>query len=60
MDISRSLVAIGCEFAFPINYSKNKHWELTSSPSSMESYSKDLAVRLSALREVAQLLIQEH
>ncbi len=26
----------------------------------MESYSKDLAVRLSALREVAQLLVQEH
>jgi hypothetical protein len=26
----------------------------------MESYSKDLAIHLSALREVAQLLIQEH
>jgi hypothetical protein len=24
-DISRSLVAVGCEFAFPINYSTNKH-----------------------------------
>jgi hypothetical protein len=47
-DISRSLVAFGHEFVFPINYSTNKHWELTSSPSSMESYSKDLAVRLSA------------
>jgi hypothetical protein len=59
-NISRSLVAFGREFTFPINYSTNKHWKLTSSPSSMESYSKDLAVRLSALREVAQLLIQEH
>jgi hypothetical protein len=26
-DISRSLVAVGCEFALPINYSMNKHWE---------------------------------
>ena len=58
-DISRSLVAVGCEFAFPINYSTNKHWELTSSPSSIESYSQDLATRLSALREVAHLLVQE-
>jgi hypothetical protein len=59
-DISRSLVSIGHEFSFPINYSTNKHWELASSPSSVESYSKDLAIYLSALREVAQLLVQEH
>ena len=59
-DISRSLVAVGREFAFPIDYSTNKHWELTSSPSSIESYSKDLTARLAALREVAQLLVQEH
>jgi hypothetical protein len=59
-DISRSLVAVGREFAFPIDYSTNKHWELTSSPSSVESYSKDLAICLAALREVAQLLVHEH
>jgi hypothetical protein len=59
-DISRSLVAIGREFAFPINYLTNKHLKLTSSPSSMESYLKDHAVHLSALREVARLLIQKH
>jgi hypothetical protein len=58
-DISRSLVAVGREFAFPIDYSTNKHWELTSSPSSVESYSRDLATCLSALREVAHLLVQE-
>ncbi len=58
-DISRSLVAVGREFAFPIDYSTNKHWELTSSPTSVESYSRDLATRLSALREVTQLLVQE-
>jgi hypothetical protein len=59
-DISRSLVAVGREFAFPIDYSTNKHWELTSSPTSVESYSRDLATRLSALREVAHLLVNEH
>jgi hypothetical protein len=59
-DISRSLVAVGREFAFPINYFTNKHWELTSSPTSVESYSQDLATRLSALREVAHLLVKEH
>jgi hypothetical protein len=59
-DISQSLVAVGREFAFPIDYSTNKHWELTSSPTSVESYSRDLATRLSALREVAHLLVKEH
>ncbi len=59
-DISQSLVAVGREFAFPINYSTNKHWELTSSPISVESYSKDLSTRLSALCKVTQLLVQEH
>jgi hypothetical protein len=59
-DISRSLVAVGREFTFPIDYSTNKHWELTSSPSSVDSYSKDLAICLAALCEVAQLLVHEH
>ncbi len=35
-DISRSLIAVGREFAFPIDYSTNKHWELTSLPSILE------------------------
>jgi hypothetical protein len=56
---SLSLVAVGREFAFPINYSTNKHWELTSSPNSVESYSRNLATRLAALCEVAHLLVQE-
>jgi hypothetical protein len=58
-DISRSLVAVGHEFAFPIDYSSRKHWELTSSPSTVVTYSKELATRLSACREVAELLVQE-
>jgi hypothetical protein len=31
-NISCSLVAVGCEFVFPNDYSTNKHWEFTSSP----------------------------
>jgi hypothetical protein len=58
-DISRSLVAVGREFAFPIDYSSGKHWELTSSPSTVVTYSKELATRLSACREVAELLVKE-
>jgi hypothetical protein len=58
-DISRSLVAVGREFAFPIDYSSGKHWELTSSPSTVVTYSKNLATRLSACREVAELLVKE-
>ncbi len=60
-DISWSLVAVGCKFAFPIDFSTNKHHELTSSLShTIESYSKDLAEQLSACQELAKLLISEH
>jgi hypothetical protein len=58
-DISHSLVAVGQEFAFPINYSSSKHWELTSSPAMVESYSKDLAEQLGACRKIAMLLVGE-
>ena len=40
-DISRSLVAVGREFTFPIDFSSGKHWELTSSPSTVVSYSRE-------------------
>ncbi len=59
MDIFCSLIAVGREFAFPIDYSSGKHWELTSSPSTVVTYSKELAMRLFACREVAELLVQE-
>jgi hypothetical protein len=58
-DISRSLVAVGRKFAFPIDFSSRKHWELTSSASTVVSNSKKLATCLSACREVAKRLIQE-
>ena len=58
-DISRRLVAVGREFAFPIDYSGGKHWELTSSTTTVVSYSKELGTRLSACQEVAKLLVEE-
>ena len=58
-DISRSLVAVGREFAFPIDYSSGKHWQLTSSPTTVDTYSKQLATRLGACREIAELLVRE-
>jgi hypothetical protein len=57
--ISRSLVAVGREFAFPIVFSSSKHWQLTSSPATVDTYSKQLAMRLSACHEVAELLVRE-
>jgi hypothetical protein len=57
MDISRSLVAVGREFAFFIDYSAGKHWELVSSPSTVTTYSKDLAMRLTTCRAIAELLV---
>jgi NADH dehydrogenase FAD-containing subunit len=50
---------VGREFAFPIDYCKDKHWELTSTPAEIQSYSKTLAQQLSASSEVAKLLIEE-
>jgi hypothetical protein len=58
-DISRSLVAVGREFAFPIDYSCSKHWELTSSPAMVDTYSKQLAERLTACRDIALLLVRK-
>ena len=58
-DISRSLVAVGREFQFPIDFATNKHFELTSSPSAIVSYSHQLALRLEACTEVAKLLVTE-
>ena len=59
MDISQSLVAVGCEFQFPIDFSSGKAAALISAPGSVESYSRLLAERLGACHEVALLLVRE-
>jgi hypothetical protein len=58
-DISRSLLAVGRKFVFPIDFSSGKHWEQTSSASTVVSYLKYLAAWLSACRLVAELLVEE-
>ncbi len=58
-DISRCCVALGREFQFPVNFSANKHLELTSTLASVTSFSRDHATCLSTLREVATLLVDE-
>ncbi len=57
--LSRCFVTLGREFQFPINFSTNKHWELTSTPASVQSYARDLATHLTASRETAKILVKE-
>ncbi len=58
-DISRSLVAVGGEFQFPINFSSGKAAVLNSAPGTVKSYSHLLAGRLSACHKVALLLVRK-
>ena len=57
--ISCSFVAVGWELAFPIDYSTNKHWELTTTPTAVTSYSKNLAKYLEVSSEVAKILVDK-
>jgi hypothetical protein len=50
---------VGREFAFPIDYSRSKYWGLTSSPATVDTYSKQLAEHLTACHDIALLLVQE-
>jgi hypothetical protein len=59
-DISCSLVAVAREFAFPINFSVGMHQELTSSPTTVDSYSRNLSKCLAACHKIAMLLVSEH
>jgi hypothetical protein len=58
-NLSRCFVALDREFQLLIGFTANKHFELTSTPSTISSYSHDLATPLSALCEVAELLVRE-
>jgi hypothetical protein len=58
-DISCSLIAVGREFTFPIDFLGGKHWESTSTPNTVISYSKELVTRLSACHKVAEYLVKE-
>jgi hypothetical protein len=38
-----SMIALGCKFSFPINFSTGKHAKLYSALGTVDSYSKQLA-----------------
>ncbi len=59
-DISRSLVAVGREFQFPIDFSSGKHIEIMSAPGAVISYSRELASCLSACHQIASILVEKH
>ena len=59
-NISHSYVVVGWEFAFLIDFFSGKHWQLTSSPATMESYSKDLATRLSVCCKITDIWSRRH
>ena len=59
-DLSRSLVVVGREFHFPIDFSAKKHYELTSDPKKINTFAHQQATLLLASREIAKILVQEH
>lgn len=56
-DLSHSLVTLGREFSFPIDYSLSKHFELTSTPDTVVSFTKDQAMLLRASCNIAAILV---
>ena len=59
-DLSCSLVAVECEFSFSTDLLASKHFELTSSPESVQSFARTLADLLGASQEIAKVLLDEH
>ena len=59
-NLSRSLVAIGHKFSFPIDLLASKHLELTSSLESVQSYAKTQAELVNASRDITKVLLKEH
>ena len=59
-DISRSLVCLGREFKFPIEYDNNAHINLSPDASAVQSFADVQKIALQQSREVLQILIQEH
>ncbi len=58
-NLSHCFIALGREFQFPIDFSTNKHWELTSMPALIQSYACNLAIQLTASHKIAKILVEE-
>jgi hypothetical protein len=59
-DISRSLVCVGREFKFPIEYTSAAHVNLSPDPSATTSFAQVQEIVLSQSREIFRILIHEH
>jgi hypothetical protein len=59
-DMSRSLLVVGREFQFPIDFSADKHHILTSNPTKTMAYATSQATLLKHGREIAQMVIHHH
>ena len=55
-DLSCSLVDVGHKLSFPIDFLASKHFELTSSPKSVQFYAKTQAERISASHDIEAVL----
>ena len=59
-DLSRSLLTVGREFQFPIDFCLDKHRSLVSTPDRVTSFAKEQAKLLAASRFLGKHLIEEH
>jgi hypothetical protein len=59
-DIRRSLVCVGREFHFPIEYTSSVHRNLSFDPSATTTFAKIQEIALSQSREIFRILIHEH
>lgn len=59
-DLSRSLVALGREFHFPIDFESRRHRTINIDESTVKSFAHDMLSLLEKSQEVYKLLIHEH
>ena len=59
-NISCSILVVGREFQFPINYSAQKHSKLTNNPEDVTTFVSERATLFSACQKVGTELIHDH
>ena len=59
-DLSRSLLTVGREFHFPIDFANNSHISYTVDTNNIKNFAHDLTSLLYKCREVYKTLISEH
>ena len=59
-DISKSLLVMGREFNFPIDYATDRTFSTNNDPAVIFEYTKDLVDTLQQSREIYRILIDEH